>query len=108
MTKELQSKFLKQITTDKKLQDDLAQSKTPEEAHKVVVKAGYNIKLDEFKVAMGQLNAAVNQQSGELSENDLEMVAGGRSDGATNDVVAVTSIVGASAGVVAAGATAAA
>ena len=78
MTKELENKFLKQLTTDNKLQDALAKAKSPEEAHKVVVKAGFDVKLDEFKNAMKQLNAAVNQKSGELSENDLEKVAGGR------------------------------
>ena len=79
MTKDLENKFLEQLSTDKKFQEDLGKSKTPEEAHSVVVQAGYNVELAEFSEAMDRLNAFINQQSGELSENDLEMVAGGRS-----------------------------
>jgi predicted ribosomally synthesized peptide with nif11-like leader len=78
MNHDLEMKFVKQLGKDKKLQDALSKAKTPEQAHKVVVAAGYDVKLGEFKTSMAKLNSALNPKAGQLSENDLEMVAGGR------------------------------
>jgi hypothetical protein len=78
MDNQVEQKFLKQFVADKKLQDDLAKCKTPDEAHGVVKKYGYDVDLDDFIKSMTKLNVILNPQKGQLSENDLDLVAGGR------------------------------
>ena len=114
MDSQLQQKFIKQLASDKALQDDLSKCGTPEAALDVVKKFGYNVDLNDFKSSMAKLDAFVTPKKGQLTENDLEMVAGGRMS--TGDGIAlagvitggVTGGIGAAAGCVGAAATAAA
>ena len=68
--------FLKKFE-DKTLRVKLAACKSPEEALAVVKAEGFDIGLQDFKESMRKLNAYFNPKSGELSDSDLESVAGG-------------------------------
>jgi predicted ribosomally synthesized peptide with nif11-like leader len=78
MDSQLEQKFIKHLVNDKKLQDDLSNCKTSDEALNVVKKLGYDVSSDEFKDSMAKLESLVSRKKGLLTENDLEMVAGGR------------------------------
>jgi predicted ribosomally synthesized peptide with nif11-like leader len=107
MDSQLEQKFVKQLANDKKLQDDLSKCKSSDDALNVVKKFGFNVTLAEFKTSMAKLDALVTPKKGRLTENDLEMVAGGRQSG-TEISGEVIGGVGAAAGCVSAAATAAA
>ena len=85
MDESIERKFVAQLVSDENLQTRLSECKTQEEAYNVVKAEGYDVEFGEFTDSMDRLNDIVkkvkqisdNQE--ELSENDLEMVAGGRS-----------------------------
>jgi predicted ribosomally synthesized peptide with nif11-like leader len=83
MSKEVAIQFLKTVDQSPELQRQLKplenQPETPEKAQKLVQvaeKAGYKISADDLKSAIRSHNEHL-MQVGELSEQDLEKVAGG-------------------------------
>ena len=78
LSEKVELDFLKKLK-DEKLQKKLAASKSPEEALKIVKAEGFDIGLKDFKDSMQKLNGYLKPKSGELSDSDLEYVAGGRS-----------------------------
>ena len=85
MDERIQQKFVKQLFSDENLQTKLSKCKTQEEAFNIVKAEGYDVEFAEFTDSMDRLNDIVKKvkqisdNKEELSESDLEMVAGGRS-----------------------------
>lgn len=84
--------FLKKLEAEG-LQKRLAACASPEEALEVVRAEGFDVPLQDFVESMQKLNSYVRPlaSGGELSDNDLEYVAGGRSSDQTykNTVIGV-------------------
>ena len=77
---QLEQKFLKQISEDDQLRTRLEACKSPEQALQVIKKAGYDVSLKDFTSRMTELNDFLKENKGELTDNDLQNVAGGRGD----------------------------
>ena len=77
---DLEKKFFQQLKDDKNFRVKLEECSNPEQAHDVVKKAGYDVTLDDFTKKMTELDNFINDNKDELSDNDLENVAGGRGD----------------------------
>lgn len=90
MTEEMKS-FIGMLAKDEGLQKKLQACKSPEEAFEVAKSAVSRLNYEDFTATMKKVNEAVaNTKSGELSDDDLEKVAGGWSDGDTATVVSAT------------------
>ncbi|MGN0648822.1 MAG: Nif11-like leader peptide family RiPP precursor [Oscillospiraceae bacterium] len=70
--------FIKKMADDEKLSKKLSDCKSPEEAYAVAKEAGLTDDIDTFKAVMTAVNKQLN---GELSDDELENVAGGMSEG---------------------------
>lgn len=92
MTEAMKS-FIEKLGQDEALQDKLKACKSPEEAFAVAKGAVDGLNLDDFISTMKKMNESLTQSKGELSDADLEQVAGGWSDSET--VAVVTATVGA-------------
>ena len=75
-------KLFDEIRNNEELAEKLKKCTSPEEAYKAATEAVGGYTLDEFKDIMQKINTTVNSTEGaELSEQDLENVAGGLSTG---------------------------
>ncbi len=93
MTEEMKS-FVEKLLKDEDLQKKLQACKSPEEAFGVAKAVVSGLSMEEFTDTMKKINdSAAKTTDGELSEEDLEHVAGGWSD--DNTVSVVTATVGA-------------
>jgi len=89
MTEAMKS-FIEKLGTDEALQNSLKACKSPEDAFEVAKGAVDGLSLDEFTSTMKQLNEAITKGKGELSDADLEQVAGGWSSDNTASVIVGT------------------
>lgn len=72
-------KFLQAITENKEVREDFLKQKTPEGAYNVAKPYIGNMSMDDFaKQLVGLASAMDKMQSGELDENSLEAVSGGK------------------------------
>ncbi len=69
-------KLFEAMKTQEGLGDKFAQCKTPEEAYKVALEVSDGYTIEEFKAVMAQIRK-LNDGAAELSEDDLDQVAGG-------------------------------
>ncbi|WP_347489114.1 Nif11-like leader peptide family RiPP precursor [Desulfoscipio sp. XC116] len=92
MTEAMKS-FIEKLGKDEALQNKLKACKSPEEAFEVAKGAVDGLSFDEFTSTMKKLNESITKNKGELSDDDLEQVAGGWSD--DNTVTVVTATIGA-------------
>ncbi|MGN0648818.1 MAG: Nif11-like leader peptide family RiPP precursor [Oscillospiraceae bacterium] len=66
--------FIKKMAEDETLANKMSECKSPEEAYETAKEAGLTDDIEKFKTIM----TAVNKQvKGELSDDELESVAGG-------------------------------
>ena len=85
MDESIERKFVAQLVSDENLQTRLSACKTQEEAYNVVKAEGYDVEFSDFVDGMDRLNdfvqkvKQISESTEELSESDLEIVAGGRS-----------------------------
>jgi len=88
VSEKVQSAFLERFR-DEKLQKRLAAAKNPREALEVVKAEGFDVGLEDFKESMQRLSDYLNPKQGELSDSDLEHVAGGaaKKDGGLGDLI---------------------
>ena len=77
LSEKVELDFLKKLK-DQTLQKKMSSCKSPEEALKVVKAEGFDVGLKDFTESMQKLNRYLKPKSGELSDTDLESVAGGR------------------------------
>ena len=84
LSEKVELEFLKKLK-DKNFQAKLSAAKSPEDALKVVKAEGFNVGLQDFKDSMQKLSDYLKSKSGELSDSDLESVAGGRGSRAAAD-----------------------
>ena len=68
--------FLAEASQNSSLQERLQQVNTPEDILQIAREQGYEISADDMKLAT-QAAEAVESGSGELSDDELEAVAGG-------------------------------
>lgn len=94
MTESMKS-FIEKLGQDEALQNNLKACKSPEEAFDVAKAAVSGLNFDEFVSTMKKLNESITKSKGELSDDDLEQVAGGWSD--DNTVAVITATIGAAA-----------
>ncbi|MGN0649302.1 MAG: Nif11-like leader peptide family RiPP precursor [Oscillospiraceae bacterium] len=81
--------FIKKMTNDEALSKKMSECKAPEEAYEVAKEAGLTDDIESFKAVM----TAVNKQlKGELSDDELDNVAGGMSDTAFGLCIVATDI----------------
>ncbi len=85
--------FLEKLAKDEALQEKLKACKSPEEAFEVAKGTVDGLSFDDFTATMKKVNEAFTKGNGELSDDDLEQVAGGWSD--DNTVAVITATVGA-------------
>lgn len=82
----------------------LAEAKTPEDCYEIVKAAGVDVAMDDFQKSMEIMNSYLEEsQEGVLSEEDLDQVAGGKSDSSRQKVDDATKgleLAGAAVGVV--------
>ena len=78
LPEKVELEFLKKLQ-DEELQKKLAAAKNPQEALAVVKAEGFDVGLEDFKESMQKLSNYIKPKAGELSDSDLEYVAGGRS-----------------------------
>jgi len=103
LSEKVELEFLEKLK-DENLQKKLTACKSPEEALKVVEAEGFIVDLDDFIASMQKLNNYIKPlTSDELSDSDLEYVAGGRSSQQTYK----NTLIGVGTGAAVAGATAA-
>ena len=88
MSVESAKEFLKKLAKDEAFKKSLEDASSDEERQKIVKDAGFYFTKDDLK--------QVTSQAGELSDEDLEKVAGGS---VTGWIGAGASVVGAAAGV---------
>lgn len=87
MSKPDLERFAKDVKKDTKLQEELKKAGTDEKAVIGIAKArGYDFSLEELK-------AYAEQKKGELSEEQLDKVAGGSTTVAVENVFVVGSVV---------------
>ena len=101
LPEKVELEFLKKLQ-DEKLQKKLATAKNPQEAHEIVKAEGFDVGLEDFKESMQKLSNTIKPKSGELSDSDLEYVAGGRGsqqsyDNAMTAIGTTATVVGATA-----------
>jgi len=89
MTEAMKS-FIEKLGQDEALQDKLKACKSPEEAFDVAKAAVDGLSFDDFTATMKKLNEFVTKSQGELSDDDLEQVAGGWSDSDTVAIITAT------------------
>ena len=103
LSEKVELEFLKKLE-DENLRKKLTVCKNPEEALRVVAAEGFDVGLEDFVDSMRKLNNYVKPLSStELSDSDLEYVAGGRSSQQTYK----NTLIGVGTGAAVAGATAA-
>jgi predicted ribosomally synthesized peptide with nif11-like leader len=68
-------KFLEKVSTDEELLAKMQKATNPDEAYAIASSVQDGFTKEEFIEAMQELNAQTNQ---ELSDDDLEQVAGGK------------------------------
>ena len=101
MTVEAVNQFLEKVSEDEKLQEELAKAleveNDREAATELAGKYGYEFNSDELwqEVQKRQTDLQQRQEAGELSDEELEAVAGGESAVATALVSAGIAIGGA-------------
>lgn len=69
-------KFFGKVSEDQSLREKLVGCKSAEEAYQIAIEAEEGYTLEEFQKAMEMVQKATQQDS-ELSDNDLDGVAGG-------------------------------
>ncbi|GAB6181626.1 hypothetical protein JCM14036_29450 [Desulfotomaculum defluvii] len=89
MTESMKS-FIEKLGKDEALQDKLKACKSPEEAFEVAKGVVDGLSFDDFTATMKKINESIAKNQGELSDDDLEQVAGGWSDSDTATIVAAT------------------
>ncbi|MGN0649296.1 MAG: Nif11-like leader peptide family RiPP precursor [Oscillospiraceae bacterium] len=83
--------FIEKMAGDEALSKKMSECKAPEEAYEVAKEAGLTDDIESFKAVM----TAVNKQlKGELSDDELDNVAGGMSDTTRNVIAVVGGVVG--------------
>ena len=70
-------KLFEQMGSDESLGEKFEQCKTAEEAYEVALKVADGYTMEEFKEAMKKIANYNNSSENELSEEDLDKVAGG-------------------------------
>ncbi|MGN0649301.1 MAG: Nif11-like leader peptide family RiPP precursor [Oscillospiraceae bacterium] len=93
------NEFIEKMSRDEALAKKMECCKAPEEAYEVAKEAGLTDDFETFKAVM---TAVYNQLKGELSDGELENVAGGMSEAAASGIAfaATTGIVAAGMGIV--------
>ncbi|WP_459910753.1 Nif11-like leader peptide family RiPP precursor [Desulfotomaculum defluvii] len=89
MTEAMKS-FVEKLGKDEALQDKLKACKSPEEAFEVAKGTVEGLSFDDFTATMKKLSESISKTPGELSDTDLEQVAGGWSDSDTVTVATAT------------------
>jgi len=75
---EINDKIMK-LTEDEAILQKMSTANSPEECYELVKDRIEGVSFEEFQASMSVAAAYVQEsQSGELSENDLDMVAGGK------------------------------
>lgn len=70
--------FYVRVTTDEEFRTQLEQTQTAEERQQIIQVAGYKFTSEEWETAKEQILAASDSSKGELSEEELTSVSGGR------------------------------
>ncbi len=74
-------KLLDELKTNENLAADCKKAKTFDELYDIAAKYVSGYTKDEFKEGLRQLNRQLNRTNDELSDDDLEAVAGGSKAG---------------------------
>ena len=81
--------FIEKMSKDEAIAKKMEGCKSPEEAHEVAKEAGLTDDIETFKTVMTTLN---KQIKGELSDSELNEVAGGLSDEAVMGISAAATV----------------
>ncbi|HUC35898.1 MAG TPA: Nif11-like leader peptide family RiPP precursor [Acidimicrobiales bacterium] len=84
MSQEAAKAFAERLKTDEAFTEELAKASTPEERLRRANEAGYEVTADDIDAIRSDLGIE------ELSDEDLEKVAGGLSDAQTVEVLSYT------------------
>lgn len=88
-------KFLETLATDEGLQSRMQGAKSPEEAFAMAKEAVEGLEIEEFSETMKKIHDLISRgDQAELTDDDLDLVAGGWSQ---QDSVIVTTVVSAAA-----------
>ncbi|MGN0649300.1 MAG: Nif11-like leader peptide family RiPP precursor [Oscillospiraceae bacterium] len=93
--------FIEKMASDEALAKKLEGCKSPEEAYEVAKEAGLTDDIETFK---GIMTAVNKQLKGELSDDELENVAGGMSEAAGIAIISGVGVAGMTLSFAAAGA----
>lgn len=97
-------KLVEKVTSDETLMNKFKDCASVEEAYKLATSVVDGYTLEEFQQTMVKLNGMIsNQTKGELTDDDLQQVAGGKMN--TSEITAITSVVTSSASAAASAAT---
>lgn len=75
----METEKITEAVKDEEFAKSIIDMKSPEEVKKAFAKKEVEISLDEAQVIISTIEKMVNKGSTELSEKDLEEIAGGRS-----------------------------
>ncbi|MGN0648815.1 MAG: Nif11-like leader peptide family RiPP precursor [Oscillospiraceae bacterium] len=79
--------FIRKMAEDKALANKMSECKSPEEAYETAKGAGLTDDIETFKAVMTAVNKKIK---GELSDDELDNVAGGMSDAGNYVILALT------------------
>lgn len=92
--------FLERLENEEELQKKLQDCKSPEEAFAVAKDAVSELDKNEFFETMKKINDSVaKNESGELSDSDLEQVAGGLNQGDRDTLIFIAAVPAAAAAI---------
>ena len=77
----MENEKIQEILKDKKFSSQVLKMETPEEVQKAFKQKGLELSLDEIGIIGDLVNSMIARNSTDLSEEDLEEIAGGFNDG---------------------------